>query len=410
MKFIISSIVIIFVLIACNTSGIRNKEIQNNNTTEQNNDTTIYPGIFDTKSYLNLIQNKNIGIVGNQTSIINNVHLVDTLLNLKQNVIKVFCPEHGFRGTADAGENISNSIDSKTGIPIISLYGKNKKPYKDQLKNLDIIIFDLQDVGVRFYTYISTLHYVMEACAENDIPLIVLDRPNPNGHYIDGPILDTANCKSFIGMHPVPIVYGLTIGEYAMMINGEQWLKDDVQCNLTIVKCKNYNHKRKYELPVKPSPNLPNYRSIELYPTLCFFESTNLSIGRGTNKQFQIIGHPDFKGISKADYSFTPQPNEGASNPKLNGKICYGFNLSEGNSIFDIKNDKLNINLIIEVYQLFPNKENFFKSTNSIELISGTTEFRGQILNSISEEQIRASWEPQLTEFKEIRNKYLLYE
>ncbi|MDR2009515.1 MAG: DUF1343 domain-containing protein [Bacteroidales bacterium] len=369
----------------------------------------VLPGITDISGYSVILENKRIAVVGNQTSIINNVHLVDTLLSLKYNIIKVFSPEHGFRGKADAGQIIDNSSDPKTGLPIVSLYGKNKKPYDSQLEDIDIVVFDLQDVGVRFYTYISTLHYVMEACAENNIPLVILDRPNPNAYYIDGPVLDTSKYRSFIGMHPVPTVYGMTIGEYGLMINGEKWLNNGIQCDLTVIKCRNYKHCDRYSLPVKPSPNLPNDRSIDLYPTLCFFEGTNLSIGRGTDKQFQIIGHPLLKDVPEADFRFTPLPNEGASKPDLDGQLCYGFDLSENNSIFEISN-MLNISLIQKVYKLFPEKDKFFKKTNFFELLSGCDEFRQQIIDETDETEIRKGWEIGLEEFKVIRAKYLLYE
>lgn len=393
----------------CNNTGKTNNSVSGNvNSTTK--DTTIYPGIYQTEQYLKLIEGKKIGIVSNQTGVINGVHLADTLIALKQNVVKVFCPEHGFRGTADAGAKVDNSIDSKTGLPIISLYGKNKKPAAQQLADIEVVVFDLQDVGVRFYTYISTLHYVMEACAESNISVIILDRPNPNAHYIDGAILDTANHRSFIGMHPVPVVYGMTIGEYGQMINGEKWLKNGIQCKLTVIPCENYTHDKKYSLPVKPSPNLPNDRSIELYPTLCFFESTNLSLGRGTNKQFQILGHPLLSSVKEASFSFTPVPNEGASDPVLNGQLCYGFDMSEGNSIFEWKNDQLNIGIIIKMYQLFPEKDKFFKKTNSIELLSGYSEFRTQIESSVPEEEIRKGWQAGIEEFKKTRLKYLIYE
>lgn len=398
------------IFVACTNSAktnVNNKTFENEN---ENADTLIYPGIYQTDLYLNLISDKKIGIVSNQTGMVNNVHLVDTLISLGFDVLKVFCPEHGFRGTADAGQTVETGTDDKTGIIITSLYGKNKKPTPEQLADLDIVVFDLQDVGVRFYTYISTLHYVMEACAESNIPLIVLDRPNPNAHYIDGAILDTANYRSFIGMHPVPVVYGMTIGEYAQMINGEKWLRNGIQCNLTVIPCKNYTHKTKYSLPVKPSPNLPNDRSIELYPTLCFFEATTLSLGRGTDKQFQILGHPSLNVVDEASFTFTPMPNEGAKDPVLNGQLCYGFDLSENSSIFKWENDKLNIGLIIELYKLFPKNEIFFKKTNSIELLSGYAEFRKQIENGVSEEEIRNGWSKGIEEFKLVRTKYLIYE
>ena len=370
----------------------------------------IIPGAENTELYLAAIQNKRVALVTNQTGIIKNELLADTLLAVGINITKIFCPEHGFRGTADAGEIVDDNIDEKTGIKIYSLYGANRKPKKNQMQDLDIVVFDLQDVGVRFYTYISTLHYVMETCAENNIPLIVLDRPNPNAHYIDGPVLDTSKFKSFIGMHPVPVVYGMTIGEYAQMINGEKWLLGGIQCDLTIIPISNYSHNYFYSLPVKPSPNLPNDRSIELYPSVCFFEGTNLSLGRGTDKQFQVIGHPDLKNIDFADYSFTPMPNIGAQNPVLNGIKCYGFDLSKNNSIFsDYDKNKLNISIIIKVYEIFPNKENFFLKNNFFNLLAGNDQLKFQIKNSIPEDDIRKSWDQGIAEFKEIRSKYLIY-
>lgn len=410
MKKIILYIVVLSTLfICCNNTG------KSNITTipETKNlkiDTCTYPGIFQTTQYFQLLEDKKVGIVTNQTGQINGTHLIDTLLSTGIEVVKVFCPEHGFRGIADAGAKVDNSTDSKTGLPIISLYGKNKKPTPIQMQGIDVIIFDLQDVGVRFYTYISTLHYVMEACSEINIPLIILDRPNPNAHYIDGAILDTANYRSFIGMHPVPVVYGMTIGEYGKMINGEKWLKNGIQCDLTVIPCKNYKHNTKYSLPIKPSPNLPNDRSIELYPSLCFFESTILSIGRGTGKQFQIIGHPKFKDVKGADFEFTPMPNEGASDPVLNAQKCFGFDLSEGNSIFDVNENQLNIGIIIKTFEIFSEKDKFFKKSNSIELLSGYADFRNQIENGASEEEIRKTWQSGIEIFKITRSKYLIYE
>lgn len=399
-------ITILISFICCNSANTKKELKLSTNNSEIPKQ--IKPGIYSTEDYIKLINGKKIAIVANQTSIINNSHLVDTLLSLNQNIVKVFSPEHGFRGTADAGQIIDNSVDAKTGLPIVSLYGKNKKPYDSQMKDVELVIFDLQDVGVRFYTYISTLHYVMESCAENNIPIIILDRPNPNAHYIDGPILDTAKYRSFIGMHPVPVIYGMTIGEYGLMINGEKWLKNGITCDINVIKCTNYSHNQKYSLPVKPSPNLPNDRSIELYPSLCYFEGTNLSIGRGTNKQFQIIGHPLFKGVTGAEFSFTPTPNEGAADPVLKGELCYGFDLSNNNSIFNIK-DELNISLIKKVFELFPDKTKFFKQSNFFELLAGNSEFKQQILDNISETEIRKTWEDGLNKFKSIRQKYLLY-
>ena len=296
-------------------------------------------GVDQIERYAKLISNKRVGVVANQTSVIyhdkGNTHLVDTLLALNYSIEKVFAPEHGFRGTADAGEIVKDGLDVKTGLPIISLYGKNKKPSSKLLADLDVMIFDIQDVGARFYTYISTLHYVMEACAESKIPVIILDRPNPNGHYIDGPILDMEH-QSFVGMHPVPVVHGMTIGEYAIMINGEAWLDQSLECELHVIEMKNYNHQMSYELPIKPSPNLPNSTAINLYPSLCFFEGTNVSAGRGTNLQFQIFGSPYLQGY---DYNFIPKPNAGAKYPKHKGEICYGVNLSESEYLDEIRLD-----------------------------------------------------------------------
>ncbi len=409
-KLIPLFLIIITGLTCCNNTGKSNFTVVDTQEESVKTDTVVYPGIYQTEQYIKLIDGKKTGIVSNQTGIINGVSLVDTLISLKQNIVKVFCPEHGFRGNADAGAKVDNSIDEKTGLPVISLYGNNKKPSAEQLSDIEVVVFDLQDVGVRFYTYISTLHYVMEACAESNIPVIILDRPNPNAHYIDGPVLDTANFRSFIGMHPVPVVYGMTIGEYGKMINGEKWLKNGVQCDLTVIPCKNYTHNTKYSLPVKPSPNLPNDRSVELYPAICLFESTTLSVGRGTNKQFQILGHPSLSVVEEADFTFTPLPNEGASDPVLNGRLCYGFDLSEDNSVFEWKEGKLNIGVMIEMYKMFPEKDNFFKKSNSIELLSGYTGFREQIKNGVSEDEIRKGWQTGIEEFKKTRSKYLIYE
>lgn len=409
-KLIPLFLIIITGLTCCNNTGKSNVAVINGQAESVKTDTVVYPGIYRTEQYLKLISGKKTGIVSNQTGIINGVSLVDTLISLKQNVVKVFCPEHGFRGNADAGASVDNTTDAKTGLPVISLYGKNKKPSAEQLSGIEVVVFDLQDVGVRFYTYISTLHYVMEACAESNIPVIILDRPNPNAHYIDGPVLDTANYRSFIGMHPVPVVYGMTIGEYGKMINGEKWLKNGIQCDLTVIPCKNYTHNTKYSLPVKPSPNLPNDRSVELYPAICLFESTTLSVGRGTDKQFQILGHPSLSVVEEADFTFTPLPNEGASDPVLNGRLCYGFDLSEGNSIFEWKDNQLNIGVMIEMYKMFPEKDKFFKKSNSIELLSGYAGFRDQIQNGVSEDEIRKGWQTGIEEFKKTRSKYLIYE
>ena len=358
----------------------------------------IKPGAYQIDEYLHLIKGKKVAIVANQSSEINGTSLVDTLLSLNQNIIRIFSPEHGFRGKADAGAKIEDEIDTKTGLKVISLYGKNRKPKKSQLENIDIMLFDLQDVGVRFYTYISTLHYVMEACAENNIPIIVLDRPNPNAHYIDGPMLEKEH-KSFVGMHKVPIVYGMTIGEYANMINGEKWLYEGVKCDLNIVKIKNYNHSLKYKLPLRPSPNLPNSKSINLYPSLCFFEGTPISAGRGTEMQFQIFGAPEFKNMN---FEFTPKPNFGSKSPKFNGLKCYGKNLSDVTYLSEI-----NVSWLIEAYNSYPNKDKFFN--NFFKKLAGTNKLQKQIEHGKSPEEIRESWQSDLTTFKIVRAKYLLY-
>ena len=356
---------------------------------------------MQTNDYLPLIEGKRVGIVGNQTSIVGETHLVDTLLSLGIDVRKIYTPEHGFRGTADAGAKVNSGKDEKTGTPIVSLYGKNKKPTPEMLHGIDVILFDLQDVGVRFYTYISTMSYVMEAAAENNVPVIVLDRPNPNGFYVDGPVLKSEN-KSFVGMHQVPVVYGMTIGEYAKMVNGEGWLKNGVTCDLTVIPMKKYNRKAIYELPVKPSPNLPNWESIYLYPTLCFFEGTNVSVGRGTETPFQIYGHPDLRG----SYTFTPKSTGGATKPLLEGQRCRGENLIEYAHDYARNANQLHLEWIIEAYQQLKDK-GFFK--DYFRLLSGDKQLQRVIEKGKSADEIRASWEDDLEAFKAVREKYLLY-
>ena len=349
-----------------------------------------------TKAYLPLLEDNKIAIVGNQTSMIKNTHLVDSLISLEVDVIKVFSPEHGFRGKADAGAKIEDGIDVKTGIPIISLYGKNKKPSSKQLENIDVLLFDIQDVGARFYTYISTLHYVMEAAGEHNIKVIILDRPNPNGHYIDGPIREDG-FESFVGMHPIPIVHGMTIGEYAKMINAENWISN--KCNLTVIEMENYNHDMHYNLPIKPSPNLPNSKSINLYPSLCLFEGTNISIGRGTDYPFQHFGAP----YLESNYSFTPKSGEGSKYPKHKNIECFGTDLRfQDNYLTDI-----NLNWIINSYNNCPYKEKFF--TNFFDKLAGTDKLRLQIIDGKTEKEIKGSWIEGLDEFKLTRKKYLLY-
>lgn len=359
----------------------------------------IKTGADNSSAYLPLLKDKKVGIITNQTGILSDkTHLVDFLLEKKVNVQKIYAPEHGFRGTADAGELIKDGKDTKTGLPIISLYGNNKKPKPEQLAGIDVLVFDLQDVGARFYTYISSLHYIMEACAENNIPLIVLDRPNPNGSIVDGPILEKEH-TSFVGMHQIPLLHGMTIGEYAKMINGEKWLKNGAECKLTVIPCLYYNREMAYSLPVKPSPNLPNDQSINLYASLCLFEGTNVSSGRGTEMQFQIYGSPF---LPKSSFSFTPMPNFGAKDPMHNGKLCYGEDLTK---IEKVK--QLELKWLIKAYNSTSDKSKFFN--DFFVKLAGTKKLREQIEAGIPESEIRKSWEKGLNDFKGMRKKYLIY-
>lgn len=351
---------------------------------------------------LDSLKGKRIAVVANQTSVINKQHLVDTLIALKLNVVKVFAPEHGFRGEADAGEKINHSVDSKTGLPLVSLYGNNKKPSVDQLKDVDIIVFDIQDVGVRFYTFISTLHYVMEAATENGKKVIVLDRPNPNAHYIDGPVLEK-EFTSFVGMHPVPIVYGMTIGEYAMMINGENWLENGIKCDLSVLPCKNYTHETSYSLPIAPSPNLKTDRAIALYPSLCLFEGTTISLGRGTERPFEMYGHPKFP---QSTFDFTPIPMPGAKiSTQLNRK-CNGFDLSN----VPLRLTKIHLEYLINANLLLADSGIFINQNVFFNRLAGNSILREQLHECWSEEEIRSTWKDGIENFKLIRSKYLLYE
>ncbi len=355
--------------------------------------------------YLPLLKNKRIALVVNHSSLVGKGHLVDLLLKHGIKVQKIFAPEHGFRGKEDAGAHIKNSHDMQTGLPIISLYGKHKKPTKMDLKGIDLILFDIQDVGVRFYTYLSTLHYIMEAGAEQHIPLMVLDRPNPNGYYIDGPVLQK-KYRSFVGLHPVPVVYGMTIGEYAKMINGEKWLKAGVEVQLTVIPLANYTHQSFYSLPVKPSPNLPNDRAVVLYPSLAFFEGTVISAGRGTKKPFQLYGAPKYE-VKK--FSFVPHSRPGANYPKFKGKRCYGVDLSRIKIKKYCPKGILNLGYLQDAYVNYPDKKGFFLKNKFIDKLAGSDQLRKQILSGASEEIIRKSWEKDLEKFKKIRIKYLLY-
>lgn len=363
------------------------------------------PAAHHLSTYLPLLKNKKVGMVVNQTSMIGSTHIVDTLLKHQIKISKIFSPEHGFRGEADAGEKVNNAVDQATGILLVSLYGEKRKPSPDDLKDLDIIVFDIQDIGVRFYTYIATLALVMEACGEQHKPLIILDRPNPNGYYVDGPLLSKA-FQSFVGMHPVPIVYGLTIGEYGKMVNGEGWLANKIKCDLKVILCGQYDHTMLYDLPIKPSPNIVNHRATLLYPSTCLFEGTNWSEGRGTTAPFIVFGHPKY---SKGDYTFTPVSLPGAKSPKLLNQPCQGHNLSYL-SIDEIKSwKKLNFKWLLQGYQDMKDKESFFLANNFFNKLAGNAELMAQIKAGKSEDEIRASWKADLYAYKVMRKKYLLY-
>ena len=385
-----------------------------------NAQTQIIPGAERIDVYAPMLKGKSVAVFANQTSMVGSTHLVDTLVKRGIKVVKIFSPEHGFRGNADAGEKVGDYTDERTGIRVISLYGTKRRPSDADLKDVDIMIFDIQDVGVRFYTYISSLQEYMEAAFENSKPLLVLDRPNPNGFYVDGPVLDP-KFKSFVGMQPVPTVFGLTIGEYAMMISGEKWLTEkankkqeyythtqnskDTPFHFLVIKCKNYDHKSKYVLPIKPSPNLPEIQSIYWYPSTCIFEGTALNEGRGTPKPFEIFGHPS---LPKNLFSFTPRSTEGAKNPKLKDTLCYGWNLSgTPGEVLQQVNGRMQLKWLIQAYKLFPDKNKFFR--NSFNRLAGNDVLMKQIIAGKTEEQIRKSWEPALSKYKAIRKKYLLY-
>ena len=360
-------------------------------------------GAESTEQYLPMLENKRVGIVANHTSLVEGTHLVDTLLALGVNVKRIFTPEHGFRGTADAGEKISTVEDEKTGLPLVSLYGDRLKPRDEDVEGLDIIIFDIQDVGVRFYTYISTMHYVMEVCAENGISFLVLDRPNPNGFYVDGPVLDMEH-RSFVGMHPVPVVHGMTVAEYALMINGEGWLKDGIQADLQYVLCEGYDHNTLYKLPVRPSPNLQTQLSIYLYPSVCLFEGTVMSVGRGTDKPFMLFGHPQ---LQNAHYTFTPTGVEGAMNPPHKGVLCYGVNLSEFEERFVIDRRELYLEWLVFAYRNMPRDIDFFNGY--FTRLTGNTTIQSMIEAGAHVSTIMRTWTADVAEFKEIRKEYLLY-
>lgn len=421
LKFLTVTFALIILITSC--SAQKNQKAGNSAvTTGHAQQTKIIPGAERISVYLPLIKGKRVGIFANQTSMVGNVHLVDTLKKSGVDVRVIFGPEHGFRGTADAGEKVGNYVDEKTGIPVVSLYGTKRRPSAEDLKDVDILIFDIQDVGVRFYTFISSLQEYMEAAMENSKPLLILDRPNPNGFYVDGPVLD-AKFKSFVGMQPVPIVYGMTIAEYALMIAGEKWLSEkanqkyayylmahnstDTPFHFQIIKCQNYTHRSKYVLPIKPSPNLPEIQSVYLYPSTCLFEGTVLSEGRGTDKPFEVFGHPL---LPHNLYSFVPKPNEGAKSSKHYYETCYGWNVhGTPEEVLKKVGSHIQLKWLMGAYKLFPGKDSFFLKTNSFNRLAGNDMLMQQIRSGVSEQQIRKSWEPALSEFKQVRKKYLLY-
>ena len=368
-------------------------------------DSPLKTGAEHTGDYISLLEGKRVAVVANQTSMVGKTHLIDTLVSLGIEVGVIFAPEHGFRDLADDGAVITSGTDPVTGINVISLYATKKKPAPEDLAGIDAVVFDIQDVGTRFYTYLTTMCYVMEACAENGKPFIVLDRPTPNGYYVDGPVLDTSTHRSFVGIHPIPVVHGMTFGEYAGMVNGEGWLAGGIRCNLEVIPCTGYTHDTMYELPVIPSPNLPNMTAIYLYPSICFSEGTVLSCGRGTPFPFQVLGAPL---MPDTGFSFTPAPSFGSANPKHKGVVCYGTDLR--NAIADglVPKPEINLGWIIDMYNAYPEKEKFF--TGYFDTLAGSSRLREQIISGMSAEAIRASWQPGLEKFRTTRAKYLLYD
>ncbi|MFT6205011.1 MAG: hypothetical protein ACJAZY_001423 [Spirosomataceae bacterium] len=383
------SIIFLFALQSCNLDA------------QQLKSSELIVGAERLDEYLPLIKGKRVALVVNQSSLVNDKHLVDVLLKAGVDVKKVFAPEHGFRGEASAGEKINDQVDQKTGLPITSLYGKNKKPSVSQLADVDVVIFDIQDVGVRFYTYISTMYYSMQACAENNKQIIILDRPNPNGHYVAGPVLEE-KYTSFVGIIPIPVVHGCTVGELAKMINGENWLKDNLKADLQVISCENYTHQTIYDLPIKPSPNLPNRQSILLYPSICFFEPTNMSVGRGTDTQFQVIGTPQ---KNMGDYVFTPEDKPGAVNPPLEGKTCYGLDLRT----VDAYNQELTLSYLVDFYGKFDKSKAFFTNEKFFNLLMGNDWVLAKIKAGKSADEIESMWQSGLEDYKELRKGYLLY-
>ena len=365
---------------------------------------TLKTGAAQPEAYLPILKGKKVALVANHTTLIDGSHLADSLPAMGVKLVKIFSPEHGFRGEAGAGDVIENTVDRQTGLPVISLYGASKKPAAKDLQGVEAVVYDIQDVGVRFYTYISTMHYVMEACAEQYIPLIILDRPDPLGFYVDGPVLDTAY-GSFVGLHPIPVVYGMTAGELALMINGEGWLKGNIKCSLTVIPCKGYRHDNFYSLPVNPSPNLNGMEAVYLYPSLCFFEGTIMSLGRGTEYPFRVVGHPEYPS---KEFSFVPHGNPANKNPLFQDKTCYGrdFRMMTIEELRDMR--QINIQWLIDGYRTMNRGDKFF--TDYIDRLAGGGALRKQILEGLTEEQIRKSWEADLNAFRILRKKYLLYD
>ena len=389
-KYIIPVLLIITAVTACSA---------------EKGDITLTTGAERTGEYLPLLEVKKVAVVANQTSMVGKTHLVDTLLSAGIDIRLIFAPEHGFRDLADDGAVITSGTDPVTGVPVVSLYSSKKKPSAEDLAGIDVVVYDIQDVGTRFYTYLTTMCYVMEACAENGKQYIVLDRPNPNGFYVDGPILDTSAYTSFVGIHPIPVVHGMTFGEYAGMVNGEGWLAGGIKCDLQVIKCTGYTHDTMYRLPVIPSPNLPNMNSVYLYPSLCFSEGTVLSCGRGTDFAFQVLGAP---GIPDTGFSFTPKPSFGSSNPKHNGVTCYGIDLRSATADGLVPKPEINLGWIIEMYKAYPEKERFFNGY--FDTLAGSSTLREQIISGMSAEEIRATWKEGLDRFRATRAKYLLYD
>lgn len=391
-------IILTLLLFSCNSKSNNTTNIENKPDSSQK----IFTGAEQTELYIDFLKNKNVAIVTNQSGLIGKTHIIDSLLKRGVKIKKIFAPEHGIRGNNERGKAVGDFIDKTTGIPVVSLFGSKKAPAKQDLDSIDIVVYDIQDVGVRFFTYISTMYLVMKSCAVNNVPMLILDRPDPNGDYVDGPVLDTANYKSFVGMLPIPVVYGLTPGELALMINSEGWLGQNLKCNLKVIKCKNYTHQTHYSLPVKPSPNLPNDISIRLYPSLCFFEATDFSVGRGTDFPFQVIGYPD---SIYGKFTFIPHDIPGIqTNPLHKDQICYGIDLRN-----EDLSTKFTLKYLLHFYNLTPDKSKFISNKHWFDLLAGTDKLRKMILAGKTESEIRNSWQAELQKYMKIRKKYLLY-